>query len=97
MDRLVGLISGARGIRSANDDDIADRLSSRYTVALLITFAVLISMNQYVRNPITCWAPVHFTGAHTKFVFWFLVFDWFPLGMNYEECIFGIFYQVCLS
>lgn len=67
MDRLVGLISGARGIRSANDDDIADRLSSRYTVALLITFAVLISMNQYVRNPITCWAPVHFTGAHTKF------------------------------
>ena len=23
---------------------------------------------QYVRNPITCWAPVHFTGAHVKFM-----------------------------
>jgi len=23
---------------------------------------------QYVRNPITCWAPVHFTCAHTKFM-----------------------------
>jgi len=25
-------------------------------------------MLQYVRNPITCWAPVHFTGAHVKFM-----------------------------
>jgi len=23
---------------------------------------------QYVRNPITCWSPVHFTGAHSKFM-----------------------------
>ena len=23
---------------------------------------------QYVRNPITCWAPVHFSGAHVKFM-----------------------------
>jgi len=22
----------------------------------------------YLNKPITCWAPVHFTGAHTKFM-----------------------------
>ncbi|ESO00665.1 hypothetical protein HELRODRAFT_113191 [Helobdella robusta] len=67
MDRLVSLIAGASSVRSSNDDDFADRLSSRYTVVLLVLFAVLVGMNQYVRNPITCWAPVHFTGPHTKF------------------------------
>lgn len=67
MDRLVGLITSASKTRSSNDDDFADRLSSRYTVVLLVVFAILVSMNQYVRNPITCWAPRHFTGAHTKY------------------------------
>ena len=67
MDRLASLIAGAPKTRSKNDDTFADRLSSRYTVVLLVVFAVLVSMNQYVRNPITCWAPVHFTGAHTRY------------------------------
>jgi len=67
MDRLASLIASAPKIRSANDDDFTDRLSSRYSVVILVLFAILVSMNQYVRNPITCWAPVHFTGAHTKF------------------------------
>ena len=67
MDRLVGLITSASKTRSSNDDDFADRLSSRYTVVLLVVFAILVSMNQYVRNPITCWAPKHFTGAHSKY------------------------------
>lgn len=67
MDRLVGLITSASKTRGSNDDDFADRLSSRYTVVLLVVFAILVSMNQYVRNPITCWAPKHFTGAHSKY------------------------------
>jgi len=67
MDKLVQLISGAPKTRINNDDDFADRLSSRYSVVLLVVFAILVGMNQYVRNPITCWAPVHFTGSHTKF------------------------------
>ena len=67
MDRLVGLISSASKTRSSNDDDVVDRLSSRYTVVLLVVFALLVGMNQYVRNPITCWAPKHFTGAHSTY------------------------------
>lgn len=67
MDRLASIIAGSPNVRRSNDDDFADRLSSRYTVVILIVFAILVSMNQYVRNPITCWAPVHFTKAHISF------------------------------
>jgi innexin len=67
MDRLVKLISNASSTRASDDDDFADRLSSRYTVVLLVTFAVLIGTRQYVRNPITCWTPNHFTRAHSTY------------------------------
>jgi len=46
MDKIIGVISNAPQTRSQNDDDFADRLSSRYTVVLLVVFAVLVSMNQ---------------------------------------------------
>jgi len=46
MDKIVGVISKAPQTRSQNDDDFADRLSSRYSVVLLVVFAVLVSMNQ---------------------------------------------------
>ncbi|ELU06821.1 hypothetical protein CAPTEDRAFT_194468 [Capitella teleta] len=67
MEKIVALVSAAPQARSANDDDFADRLSSRYSVVLLVVFAVVVSANQYIGSPITCWAPVHFTGSHTKF------------------------------
>ena len=44
MDKLVEAVSKAPKTRSKNDDDFADRLSSRYTVVLLIVFAVLVGI-----------------------------------------------------
>lgn len=67
MDKLVKIVFGASSSRTGNDDDFADRLSSRYTVVLLVIFAILVGLNQYVRNPITCWTPVHFERSHAKF------------------------------
>ena len=67
MDKIVSIVSLAPQTRSKNDDDFSDRISSRYTVVILVVFAIVVSMNQYVGNPITCWAPVHFTGSHIKF------------------------------
>jgi len=67
MDKLVKIVFGASSSRTGNDDDFADRLSSRYTVVLLVVFAILVGLNQYVRNPITCWTPVHFEKSHSKF------------------------------
>ena len=64
MDSLLGSLSELQG---RTDDDIADRLSSRYSVAILVTCALIVGMNGYVRDPITCWAPVHFTDSHTRY------------------------------
>ncbi|CAF0781405.1 unnamed protein product [Brachionus calyciflorus] len=49
------------------DDDFADRLSRRYTVALLILFCILVGSSQFVGSPIACWAPAQFTGAMTQY------------------------------
>jgi len=60
MDKIVGVISTAPKTRSKNDDDFADRLSSRYTVVLLIAFAVLVGIIE-VRSshpaPSLGWGP----------------------------------------
>ena len=57
MDKFVSLFARAHKTRSFNDDDFVDRLSSRYTVVILVGFAILVCMTSYVRNPITCWGP----------------------------------------
>ena len=44
MDKLVEAVTKAPKTRSKNDDDFADRLSSGYTVVLLIVFAVLVGI-----------------------------------------------------
>jgi len=48
MDKLVGVVSTAPKTRSKNDDDFADRLSSRYTVVLLILFAGLVGIIEVI-------------------------------------------------
>lgn len=66
MDRIVSLVVKVpRNLRY--DDDPVDRLSHRFTSLIIVVFAVLISMTQYVGKPITCWVPKHFTGSHTKY------------------------------
>jgi len=67
MDKIIALVSAAPSTTDKRDDNFTDRLNNRYTVVLLVASAVLISANMYVGSPITCWAPVHFTGSHTKF------------------------------
>lgn len=66
MDKLVSLvIKVPKKLRY--DDDAVDRLHHRYTSVILVVFAVLVTMQQYVGKPITCWVPKEFTGSHTKF------------------------------
>ena len=50
-----------------NDDDTADKMSHRYTVALLVIFSLVVSTKQYVGDPINCWVPAHFTGNHEEY------------------------------
>lgn len=68
MDKIVGLVSSVPAAKDAKDDDFADRLSSKYTVVILMVFAVVVTGAMYVGSAITCWVPQHFTGnCHTVF------------------------------
>ena len=67
MDKIVAMFVSRPKTSTPRDDDFADRLSSKHTVMLLVVSAILVSVRQYVGSPITCWAPVHFTGSHKKF------------------------------
>jgi hypothetical protein len=64
---LVTVFTSLPDTKAKKDDDISDRLSSRYTVVILVVFAIVVSASQYVGTPIVCWVPVHFTGSHTKY------------------------------
>lgn len=49
MGRASTMMSGKR-----NDDSMSDRLNYRYTVAILIIFAI-INMNRLYTDQIKCW------------------------------------------
>ncbi|ELT89368.1 hypothetical protein CAPTEDRAFT_66322, partial [Capitella teleta] len=67
MEKIVRLLFNKNTTRNHRDDDFVDRLSHRYTCVLLVAFAIMSTARQYMLKPITCWAPKHFTGSHTKF------------------------------
>ncbi|CAD5112293.1 DgyrCDS1522 [Dimorphilus gyrociliatus] len=70
MEKIVSVIKGAsKGSGVKADDDFADRLNSRYTVALIVAFAIVVSGQQYfIGKPLNCWEPKHFTGSHVKYM-----------------------------
>ena len=67
MYGVVSLIFALPESKWNKDDDFADRLSCRYSVIVLVVMAIAISMNEVVRDPMTCWAPTHFAGSHEKY------------------------------
>ncbi len=67
MDKVVVLVTQGPGGGARSDDDVIDRLNHRYTVVVLVVSALIITVTTWIGSPITCWAPVHFTGSHTKF------------------------------
>jgi hypothetical protein len=52
MGRASTMMSGKR-----NDDGLSDRLNYRYTVAILIAFAI-INMNRLYTDQIKCWVKL---------------------------------------
>lgn len=51
-----------RKINHLENDDLIDRLNSRYTVMMLVLFIFVVSGKLYVGNPINCWTPGMFDG-----------------------------------
>jgi hypothetical protein len=50
-----------------NDDLFIDRLNHRYTVVIICTFVVVITVGQYSGNRINCWSPGHFNGNYQAY------------------------------
>ena len=53
--------------RSNSCDDFADRLNRKYTVLLLVIFVTVLNSKQYIGEPLSCFCPAHFTGAHVEY------------------------------
>ncbi|CAF1301269.1 unnamed protein product [Rotaria sordida] len=62
MGRASTMMSGKR-----NDDSMCDRLNYRYTVAILVIFAI-INMNRLYTDQIKCWVPAFFTPNYDEYV-----------------------------
>ena len=60
--KVLTALQGVPQSRARNDDDGYDRLSHRYTTAILIMFSVFMTTTQFVGDAIKCWVPAHFTG-----------------------------------
>ena len=66
MQKIVKLVD--KGPTSnKHDDDLSDRLNSRYTVLILVVFTIVVSSQLYIGKPITCWCPKEFSGSWTKY------------------------------
>ncbi|CAF2579098.1 unnamed protein product [Rotaria sp. Silwood2] len=52
---------------SRSDDSVGDRLSYRYTCAILIAFAIIVSNREFTSKRIQCWVPAFFTGNYEDY------------------------------
>lgn len=71
--QFVDVFKRVSGSARVHDDDFADRLSHRYSVALFILFTILVGSSQFVGSPIACWTPAQFTGPmvqYTNYICW---------------------------
>ena len=67
MDKLLKSLFQINEFKFRTDDDVVDRLSRQYTPSLLVMFSVLVSIKQYVGDPISCWCPAQFTQSHQEY------------------------------
>ena len=55
-------LSAGKHHSAHNDDVFIDRLNHRYTVSMILTFAAIVTTQQYFGSPITCWV------SHCRFI-----------------------------
>ncbi|CAD5116783.1 DgyrCDS5632 [Dimorphilus gyrociliatus] len=67
MDKLFTILADISDARKGGGDSFSDRLSSRYTVFLLIIFSVIVTTRHIVGSPISCWCPPVFTSSHIDY------------------------------
>ena len=58
---LCSIVSDFSDARIGGGDSFCDRLNCRFTVYILVIFALLITTKHYVGDPIGCWCPGELT------------------------------------
>jgi hypothetical protein len=53
---------------SRSDDSAGDRLSYRYTCAILIAFAIIVSNREFTSKRIQCWVNFYFDSNKIKYI-----------------------------
>ena len=51
-------------------DTSVDRLNTVHSRFLLLMVGFLLQVMYFLRKPVSCWSPAHFTSAQTEFVDW---------------------------
>ncbi|KAI0983548.1 hypothetical protein GJ496_011786 [Pomphorhynchus laevis] len=64
---ILDAISRIGKTHMQRDDDMIDKVNRRYSFIILLLFTVIVSTKQYVGDPIACWTPAQFTGAHVEY------------------------------
>ena len=67
MDRLFTLFGDEKDLKSGGDT-WCDQLNCKYTVYILVFFALMVTTRHFVDEPISCWAPSHFTSSHCEYL-----------------------------
>ena len=67
MSQILSALFSESGLKARHDDDLTDRLVSRYSASIFIALCVIVTTSTYVGTPINCWCPAQFTGTHSSY------------------------------
>ncbi|ELU16070.1 hypothetical protein CAPTEDRAFT_114804 [Capitella teleta] len=67
MDGVFALFGDFKDPRIGGADSFTDRLSSRVTFILCVTFSLFVATTHFMGNPVSCWCPSFFTESHTNY------------------------------
>jgi hypothetical protein len=64
IDRVLKAVFMIEKFATEIDDEFVDRLNRMYVPSILVVFSVIMSIKQFVGDPINCWCPAEFVKAH---------------------------------
>ena len=64
IDRVLKAVFMIEKFATEIDDEFVDRLNRMYTPSILVVFSIIMSIKQFVGDPINCWCPAQFVKAH---------------------------------
>jgi hypothetical protein len=67
MDKIIKVLLDLKGMKVSVDDDFLDRLSRQHTCALLVLMSVVVSLRQYLGDPVHCWCPEQCASNHETY------------------------------